>query len=88
MSSNQNISMMYPLVVAATALDHPVATATSIGGTRNQVLATAKVVSATRELSDCLALKDVPLRQVMSCIDRKNSAAAEFTRCVGAPWPL
>ncbi len=88
MTNNQNISMMYPLVAAAAALDHPVATATTIGGTKGQVLATARVLSATRELSDCLARPDVTLQQVMSRIDRKNSAAAEFTRCVGAQWPL
>ena len=79
---------MYQIATAATALDHPVAAMTSIGGSRDQVAATARVIAATQELSTCLASGTPSLKQVMSRIDSKNTAAGEFLRCTGMTWPL
>ena len=88
MNDAPGIGRMYQLATAATALDHPAASMTSIGGSRDQVAATARVIAATQDLSSCLASDSPSLSQVMSSIDRKNVAAGEFLRCTGTPWPL
>ena len=85
---NTDITRMYQMMAAATALGHPAAETAALKGTRRQVVATAKVLSATRDLSDCLSSDSPTLRQVMSRVDRKNEAAASFLRHVGVPWPL
>jgi hypothetical protein len=88
MSDIPDISKMYQMASVASALDHPALGGTSFGGSREQVIATAHVVAATRDLRTCLASDTSGLKQVMSSIDRKNAAAKEFTRQTGISWPL
>ncbi len=79
---------VYQLVVAASALDRPEVSHVSIGGSRDQVLATARVVAATRELNGTLRNPGSTLESVTNSINRKNRFAGEFLRLTGAPWPL
>ena len=82
------LSSLFANVAAASAIGHPVAPMINLGGTREQVVATARVVSATRDLTHTLASTDASLDSVMQAVDRKNTAAAAFLQQVGVPWPL
>jgi len=79
---------VYQLVTAASALDRPEVSHVSIGGSRDQVLATVRVVAATRDLSSTLQDPAATLESVTNSINRKNRFAGEFLRLTGAPWPL
>ena len=78
----------YGLFVAASSLDHPASTTVKIGGNREQLVASARVMGVTQELTTALTNPDISLHDVMGCIDRKNAAATEFLRVTGSRWPL
>jgi len=79
---------VYQVVVAASALDRPEVSQVSVGGNRDQVLATARVVAATRDLNTTLRDPAATLESVTNSINRKNRFAGEFLRLTGASWPL
>ena len=82
------MSRMFPALAAASVVGHQSAPIVDLGGTRQQVMATARVMAATSDLNDMLASKNQGLENVMKSVDRKNAAAAEFLQHVGSPWPL
>ncbi len=89
MQKNDSItSRMFATFAAANAIEHPTAPMVNLSGNRDQVLATAKVVSTTRALSDILVSNNPRLEDVMKAVDRKNNAAVQFLQHVGSPWPL